>query len=341
MKASSGVSIAENSILNKEIKAETNRYKKPSNFGNLMMHVPEPRKITKGDRSNLNMVEILSKIKNIKNSSKAGSRSSISFDRKPIISSEISNNERLKKKNKSHFRHKSAHSETNAAKLNKQIAFKQRQISFAIRTKKGINGDIKKFNQDSLVSILNFRGNPNEHFFGVFDGHGVNGHLVSNFISTHIQNILVAKLLQNQAPDIALFNTYKALFDSLVRGQIDITFSGSTAVTCLIQDDVIYCANAGDSRAILGIELEDGSFSFKSLSTDHKLSIDNERKRIESHGGCINPYFTENGEPCGPLRVWMPGKNYPGLAMSRCIGDLLASSLGVLWQPGKLSSPRN
>jgi serine/threonine protein phosphatase PrpC len=338
VKASSAASIADTNraIIREgknEVKAETNRYKKPPMHGGLAQHPQQPKKSKRTEFGSLNMAEILSKIKNLNQCSKSGNRSSISFDKKPLQSCEVLNTEAAKKKKRTHFRHKSAQSEADVGKITNHGPSK-RQINFAIRTKKGVNGDLKKFNQDSLVSIINFRGNPNEHLFGVFDGHGTNGHLVSNFISTHIQNILAAKLLQNQSPDIALHNTYKALYESLVRGHIDITFSGSTAVACLIQDDVVYCANAGDSRAILGYEQEDGTFSYKALSTDHKLELESERKRIEAHGGIVNPFFTEQGEACGPLRVWMPGKNFPGLAMSRCIGDLLASSLGVQWQPG-------
>jgi hypothetical protein len=34
--------------------------------------------------------------------------------------------------------------------------------------------------------------------------------------------------------------------------------------------------------------------------------------------------------------VWLKNKNYPGLAMSRSIGDLVAASIGVTCDPGKL-----
>jgi len=34
--------------------------------------------------------------------------------------------------------------------------------------------------------------------------------------------------------------------------------------------------------------------------------------------------------------VWMKGKDYPGLALSRSIGDQIAHNIGVISEPGKL-----
>ena len=40
------------------------------------------------------------------------------------------------------------------------------------------------------------------------------------------------------------------------------------------------------------------------------------------------------GKRIGPYRVWMKGRDYPGLAMSRSIGDLKAKEIGVIPDPG-------
>lgn len=39
------------------------------------------------------------------------------------------------------------------------------------------------------------------------------------------------------------------------------------------------------------------------------------------------------GYPMGPLRVWLQSSAIPGLAMTRSIGDLVASQIGVTWEP--------
>jgi len=40
-----------------------------------------------------------------------------------------------------------------------------------------------------------------------------------------------------------------------------------------------------------------------------------------------------NNEPIGPARVWVARDMYPGLAMSRSIGDIIAQSVGVSCEP--------
>lgn len=45
--------------------------------------------------------------------------------------------------------------------------------------------------------------------------------------------------------------------------------------------------------------------------------------------GRIESYKGRYGENVGPARVWLKTENYPGLAMSRSIGDACAHSVGV------------
>ena len=49
-----------------------------------------------------------------------------------------------------------------------------------------------------------------------------------------------------------------------------------------------------------------------------------------------NLNIVDNGKKSGPYRVWLKTQNYPGLAMSRSIGDLVAASVGVTCEPGTL-----
>ncbi len=59
-----------------------------------------------------------------------------------------------------------------------------------------------------------------------------------------------------------------------------------------------------------------------------------ENNRIINSGGRVDKYI-ENGIKTGPYRVWVKNENYPGLAMSRSIGDLIATTVGVTSEPGK------
>lgn len=54
-----------------------------------------------------------------------------------------------------------------------------------------------------------------------------------------------------------------------IYSEIDITFSGTTTVLLLIANETLYCANIGDSRAILCSETSEG-WRAQPLSIDHK-----------------------------------------------------------------------
>ena len=75
--------------------------------------------------------------------------------------------------------------------------------------------------------------------------------------------------------------------------------TGSTACVVVVMKDSIYCANSGDSRAVLCRNSQAVELSF-----DHKPDNDDEQARIESAG-----HFVEDGRVDG------------NLALSRAIGD--------------------
>ena len=54
------------------------------------------------------------------------------------------------------------------------------------------------------------------------------------------------------------------------------------------------------------------------------------------NGGIVRKMKNELGEGVGPYRVWARDGDYPGLAMSRSIGDLKGKHLGIIPDPGIL-----
>ena len=64
------------------------------------------------------------------------------------------------------------------------------------------------------------------------------------------------------------------------------------------------------------------------LSKDQKPENIEEKERIEKNGGELRKIIEDN-EEIGPRRVWVKGKKYPGIAMSRSIGDSVAKEIGV------------
>ena len=111
----------------------------------------------------------------------------------------------------------------------------------------------RKTNQDSYMVSMPDASAP-EVLFGVFDGHGEHGHLVSRQCKAQFPALL--KTARQQRPDLA--SAQSAAYveqDHACTVSIDCSQSGTTAVTCLLQVDdgggvVVHSAWAGDSRAV-------------------------------------------------------------------------------------------
>lgn len=138
------------------------------------------------------------------------------------------------------------------------------------------------------------------------------------------------------SPDKALFSSIKILENFLEKSNINLEISGSTFIVVLLINSKLFCANVGDSRAILALRTP--SFFSKwehiPLSIDHKPDLPKEAERILKAGGRIGAIQDYTGQMKGPKRVWKMKENSPGLAMSRSMGDLQAKSVGVTWEPG-------
>ena len=204
------------------------------------------------------------------------------------------------------------------------------------KTRKGsILGKKKNDNQDASIIHQNFQGIPGNYFFAVCDGHGKFGHKVSNYLKANFVNYLEIALQSSKKNENTIKTAYESAVkiceDSFENNGIDATFSGSTIVSVLIQSNLLTCINIGDSRAVIGKNL--ASWCHEDISRDHKPELVDESKRIINAGGRIFPYFNANGLPVGPYRVWLQEENIPGIAMSRSIGDNVATSVGVTSEP--------
>lgn len=132
-------------------------------------------------------------------------------------------------------------------------------------------------------------------YFAIYDGHG--GRECVSFIRQRLHMNFVAALHAKNGLDRST-QVHHDIYDSLVFGfqETDRQFlqmsqqsagfngtSGCAAVVACVVGGWIWCANAGDSRAIL---CRDGR-AIK-LSLDHKPDREDEAKRIESAGGFVS-----------------------------------------------------
>jgi serine/threonine protein phosphatase PrpC len=114
---------------------------------------------------------------------------------------------------------------------------------------------------------------------------------------------------------------------------INTVFSGSTCLSLIYTPPKIIIANTGDSRGIVGrYNALSKKWTHLPLSRDHKPSQEDEAERIIDQGGEIRP-FRCKGQDAGPDRVWVKGREIPGLAMSRSFGDRVAETVGVICDP--------
>ena len=211
----------------------------------------------------------------------------------------------------------------------------------------------RKTNQDTFILEKNVNGVLNFNIFGVLDGHGDNGHFASQFVSRYViyriknhpsikkldePKEIYYKLIANGYQIIA--NIYLDADVQIKKEKFDVTRSGTTIVLVIQLEEHIICANTGDSRAIA---IYDNSYEDKlvhskvyPLSYDCKPNLPNEKKRINECGGVVEKaYYSDEEEDDDeiPYRVWAKGEDYPGLAMSRSIGDMDAKKVGVIPNP--------
>ncbi|MCL7025079.1 hypothetical protein MKW94_026705, partial [Papaver nudicaule] len=205
---------------------------------------------------------------------------------------------------------------------------------------------LDKANQDSFCIHTPFGTNPDDHFFGVFDGHGEFGAQCSQFTKRKVcENLLRNGRFHMDAVE-ACHSAFLATNTQLHEDAIDDTMSGTTAITILVRGRTIYVANSGDSRAVIA-ETRGKDIVAVDLSIDQTPFRTDELERVKLYGarvltldqieGLKNPdvqcWGTEESDDGDPPRLWVQNGMYPGTAFTRSIGDSIAESIGVVATP--------
>ena len=203
----------------------------------------------------------------------------------------------------------------------------------------------KENNQDNYFIYKNFMDKKDYIYMSVCDGHGIEGHFVSDFMkeilpydmSENLKNFNL--MTENEKERDKIHQIIKETFiianEKLVDNEeINSLFSGSTCVSVIYTPEKLIVPNIGDSRAVLGrlVNKEKNEYKAINLSRDHKPTEKDEAQRIIDNDGRIQP-FTEEGEFVGPERVWIKEEEVPGLAMTRSFGDRVAATVGVMSEP--------
>ena len=230
----------------------------------------------------------------------------------------------------------------------KPLASSKTKHAYQTQTGRNENGKLKPNNQDSILICDSLFNLDNVSIFAVMDGHGANGHYVSDYvknaITTHFTNketysnkqspIITSELIQyklSTKKHHAIISFFNELNHDLQqhKTKFDVHFSGTTCVCVFQLHKKIICSNIGDSRAIVIYNDTKNRYYYETLSNDHKPDLPHERKRIESKGGVVAPCEDEKDFDDCIHRVWVKGENYPGIAISRTLGDSVAHTVGV------------
>jgi serine/threonine protein phosphatase PrpC len=188
-------------------------------------------------------------------------------------------------------------------------------------------------NQDSW-SVLKVDGNF--AIYAVYDGHGQKGHDVSNFVKEHLPKLIVrdARFKTEDTPQM-LKDSFKKMQNLITTAdrtkKLNAQLSGTTC-TLVIHDlakKTLTIAHVADSTCVLGkMDKDSKRPKGKVMTRDHKPDLPDEKSRIEKNGGRVvfDGYANH--------RIYVKNGRYPGLNMSRCLGDLVGhAEAGISCEP--------
>jgi len=189
-------------------------------------------------------------------------------------------------------------------------------------------------NQDSW-SVLRVDGNF--AIYGVFDGHGQKGHDVSNFVKENLPKLIIKdpRFKTKEMPTM-LKDVFKKMQNLIITAdrmkKVSAQLSGTTATICIhdFEKNKLTIAHVADSTCTICKKDKTTNKIVKAevLTRDHKPELPDEKARIEKNGGRVvfDGYANH--------RIYAKNGRYPGLNMSRCLGDLLGhADAGVSAEP--------
>ena len=170
----------------------------------------------------------------------------------------------------------------------------------------------RPYMEDKHFCKDSFMGHPKQALFAAFDGHG--GKAASEYCAANIEHTLSSILKHTSSTEAAIIDLFKKL-DDKIREELKAMEFGTTVCIALISyeqgERILYVANVGDTRAVLG-----SNEKAERLSFDHKCTVEKECERIRKSGGVII------------------GNRLGGnLAVTRALGDNCMREMGLISIP--------
>jgi serine/threonine protein phosphatase PrpC len=201
----------------------------------------------------------------------------------------------------------------------------EKELNIGLSCTKG-----KKGGQDTAPNQDNFsvtKTKDGTQIYCVMDGHGKSGHNVSHRTVRTLPYYIMTSVFYPDDMEKCLKDAFElcqldVMGNSLTDGY-DAQGSGTTA-TCLVRKGAKYwTAHTGDSRIAFG----DKDSAVLLETKDHKPDDKAEMERIEAAGGEVRSFKYEDNWTVH--RMFIKGRNYPGLCMSRSFGDDCVKEHGV------------
>ena len=206
-----------------------------------------------------------------------------------------------------------------------------------------------KTNQDSFLIFDSILGCKDVKIFGVLDGHGEHGDLLTQEIrdlfKDYFSNIKyydnLININGNSIYNYLSKNNFEKIYDIFKKINEIIHqkyMSNNYCIKCGTTTNIlilfskkniinkIISINLGNTKSILINE----NNQIKQLNICHTPNNINEKIRIEKNGGEIGRAEWINE---GPIRIWYKGKRDSGLSITRSFGDFEAEQLGVISIP--------
>jgi len=169
--------------------------------------------------------------------------------------------------------------------------------------------------------------------FAVFDGHGSKGAEAAAFAKSNFLQHFPAHHLPLFVSDAHAFlsSVFIAIHDALCASAIDTFISGTTLSVAIVckEERKLVVANVGDCRIVLG-RLIHRVLKPMELTKDHTCFEPLELERVLRSGARVQQ---DGSSLDGPLRIYKGSLPYPGIVVTRTLGDDAARRLGVTPQP--------
>ncbi|CAE7239206.1 PRKAR2A, partial [Symbiodinium natans] len=164
--------------------------------------------------------------------------------------------------------------------------------------------------------------------YGVCDGHGPFGHLVSFRLVQTLPHYLTTSKSWGEDWDTCLKEAFLAaqadLLTLAATEGINLEASGAAGTVLVFEGPCIHVAHIGDAGCLVASWSRHDSRVLHGTE-DHKPNNPEERQRLEAAGSEVRQVDVDS------FRIYIKGTNFPGLTMSRAFGDTACA--GVLREP--------